>query len=480
MLESGGEFVPQHAGGELVTPQRYPEFCGRAGPATSGTPPCTHTGRTLPRTHAVPQAGRETASTGGAGAREKVTSADAISEPGPKFSDNAGSGVEFVPQDTDGELVMPPECPELPFHTAFGGEKSVGKGGVLDLDRSGATPPRPQSACGGEGMGQAGIAINSGVKRKKAHRRGPKPKFTEELFERVRRRVARGEGVGLAVQAEGIGRSRFHECVAARPYWAIALRWARENKPPAHVSRRAVGRRVGGGEMKAMFTMDMPEDELRQLSDRMLILLLKAAAPEKYGAAARRVPACGTPPGGKDKSGKRKIVTGSKQSPKVDAGVGGIRSEVEGSSDRLGSRRGFIPQTAAGKTVMSRDCPGFCGKAAPGAQSVPRREGTGGEAIKIKTGQAAETGCAAPIRGQTGPAVVTAPRRPACGTPPGGKVESGKRKIETGSKQSPVISNLYRPAAVKFYAARRWRCGDQRNVSNRGVNSFRKILEVNS
>ena len=80
----------------------------------SKAPPCIHTGRTLPRTHAVPQAGRATAATGGVGATEKVTSADAISEPGPKFSDNAGSGVEFVREYIGGELVMREDCPELP------------------------------------------------------------------------------------------------------------------------------------------------------------------------------------------------------------------------------------------------------------------------------------------------------------------------------------------------------------------------------
>ena len=182
------------------------------------------------------------------------------------------SGGDFVPEDTVGELLTPPGCPEFSTHAARGGE----------------------------GKGQLETAIKGGIKRKRKNRkpnlRGPKPRFTKELFERVWRRVARGEGVGTSVRAEGMGTSRFYECMAARPYWAVALQRAREHKPPAHVSRRAVGRRAGGRERKARFTMDMHEDDLSQLSDRMLILLLKAAAPEKYGVAS---------PKGKAGSGKR-------------------------------------------------------------------------------------------------------------------------------------------------------------------------------
>ena len=174
----------------------------------------------------------------------------------------------------------------------------------------------------------------------------------------------------MAVRAEGMGTSRFYECVAGLPLRAVALQRARENKPPAHVSRRAVGRRVGGRETKARFTMDMHEDDLSQLSDRMLKLLLKAAAPEKYGKAAT---------GGKGGSGKRmgpsnQSSVNSNQFPtvaRVDAATegSGVTERVTSAhammepgtkfSNVAGSRGGFVSEDIGGEIFMIRDCPEF-------------------------------------------------------------------------------------------------------------------------
>ena len=73
-----------------------------------------------------------------------------------------------------------------------------------------------------------------------AKRRGPKSKFSEVLFERVWRRVAGGEGLMASIKAEGMGASRFYECVARKPELAAALQKARE-QGSAPVLRRAGG-----------------------------------------------------------------------------------------------------------------------------------------------------------------------------------------------------------------------------------------------
>ena len=258
-----------------------------------------------------PAAARVDAATGGPGATERVTSVHAIVEPGTEFSDSVKSRCGFIPEGTEGELLMREDCPE--FSDRANPAPRIAPRVAAPPSSACGTTPYTQSACGGqapsgatspspvphpgrEDLGQPEIAVKSVGEWNNGHRRGPKPRFTKELFERVWRRVARGEGVGMAVRAEGMGTSRFYECVAARPLWRVALQRAREHQPPAHVSRRAVGRRAGGNTRKAVYSLDIPEGELRQLSDRLLILLLKAAAPEKYGVATPR---------GKVGSGKR-------------------------------------------------------------------------------------------------------------------------------------------------------------------------------
>ena len=50
-----------------------------------------------------------------------------------------------------------------------------------------------------------------------AGKRGPKPRYTDELFEGVRARVAGGTPVTSAVRAEGAVASRFYACVKENP-----------------------------------------------------------------------------------------------------------------------------------------------------------------------------------------------------------------------------------------------------------------------
>ena len=122
-----------------------------------------------------------------------------------------------------------------------------------------------------------------------AKKRGPASKFSEELFERVRRRVVAGERVMSAIRAEGMGVSRFYECVAAKPDLAEALQQARRVKwVRACVDRQAARSQTLQGQVKSGPAQDPLADDLRHLSDRMLIRLLQTLAPEKYG----KVPPC--------------------------------------------------------------------------------------------------------------------------------------------------------------------------------------------
>jgi hypothetical protein len=63
-----------------------------------------------------------------------------------------------------------------------------------------------------------------------ASKREAKARFTEEGFERVRRRVEAGEAVTCAVKAEGMGISWFYERVGEKPEWVAALQKARQEK----------------------------------------------------------------------------------------------------------------------------------------------------------------------------------------------------------------------------------------------------------
>ena len=109
-----------------------------------------------------------------------------------------------------------------------------------------------------------------------AKKRGPAPKFSEELFQRVRRRVAAGEPIVAAIRAEGMGVSRFYECVAAKPELAEAMQQARREKCVREcVARQAALARGFQGEVKLALGQDPLADDLRYLSDRMLRRLLQ-------------------------------------------------------------------------------------------------------------------------------------------------------------------------------------------------------------
>ena len=201
---------------------------------------------------------------------------------------------------------------------------------------------------------ETGIRRGRGVARKY----GPTPRFSELLFQRVRRKVAGGGAVGEAIRAQGMGSSRFYECVAARPRLAVDLQYARENKLPAHMSTRAAGRSTlrpacgttedgsqSGGRVKARFTLDLRPDAVRQLSDRMLMLLLKQLAPEKYGSM--------TPPCTQSACGGEAL--------EQRAESRGLRSDEN--SETKESACDFVPQDVGGELLTPRDCPEMEGKA---------------------------------------------------------------------------------------------------------------------
>jgi hypothetical protein len=180
-----------------------------------------------------------------------------------------------------------------------------------------------------------GIGQARGADRK----HGPAPKFSELLFQRVWRRVARGEKVGEAIRAESMETSRFYACVAARPRLAVALQFARENKLPAHMSTRAAGWSESDRRVKAGFAMDLQPDDVRRLSDRMLMLLLKQLAPEKYGEGPR------------GEAGKQRAETR------------GQRPEKTPDPEAPESVCDFVPQEADDELLTLRDCPEIDGKA---------------------------------------------------------------------------------------------------------------------
>jgi hypothetical protein len=113
-----------------------------------------------------------------------------------------------------------------------------------------------------------------------------------------------------------------------------------------------------GGEGAA--TMRMPEIDVRELSDEMLMFMLQLMAPEKYGKAALW---------GKDESRKLKAEIAAQQR----ADIRSQRSEEMPETSESGS--GFIPQAAGGELVMSQNCPEMGeGKAESGKQKVEMAE----------------------------------------------------------------------------------------------------------
>jgi hypothetical protein len=112
--------------------------------------------------------------------------------------------------------------------------------------------------------------------------RGPKGRFTEEGFERVRQRVAEGEPVTSAVRAEGMGVSSFYERVEEKPEWWASLQKAREVKV-VDVLEDELCRRVFEGEGKPVYWKGYQVGEERDFSDGLLMFLLKTILPGKYG-----------------------------------------------------------------------------------------------------------------------------------------------------------------------------------------------------
>jgi len=113
-------------------------------------------------------------------------------------------------------------------------------------------------------------------------KRGPKSKFCPELLGRVCGRVEGGETVKEAVKLEGMGLSQFYERVGEKPEMAEALRKARMAKGLEILEAEAY-RRALEGDVVPVYRKGKLVGEVRKYSDRMLMVLLTAHAPAKYG-----------------------------------------------------------------------------------------------------------------------------------------------------------------------------------------------------
>ena len=121
------------------------------------------------------------------------------------------------------------------------------------------------------------------MKKKEAtKKRGPKQKFAEGVFERVMGRVEGGAQVKASIRAEGMGCAQFYKRVGEKPEMAEALRKARMAKGLEILEAEAF-RRALEGDVKPVYRGGKLVGEVRVYSEKMLMLLLAAHAPQKYG-----------------------------------------------------------------------------------------------------------------------------------------------------------------------------------------------------
>ena len=281
-------FVPEGIGGETVMSPDCPELSEPSVVAAPGSPACG----TPPCAHAVPQAGRENAVTGGQGVTERVASAKAKSEPGTKFSDSTGSRCGFVPEGIGGESVMPPECPELSdrYVVAAPGSPACG-----------TPPPRAHA------VSQAGqeIAVTGG----------------QGATERV-----------TSANAKNEPGTKFSDSAGSRCGF--------------------VPEGIGG---ETVMPPDCPE-----LSEPSVV-------------AAPGSPLCGTPPCTRavPQAGREIAATGGQG---VTERVTSAKAKSEPGtkfSDSAGPRCGFVPEDAEGESVMPPECPGLSDRAGPACGTAP-------------------------------------------------------------------------------------------------------------
>ena len=91
-----------------------------------------------------------------------------------------------------------------------------------------------------------------------------------------------GELVLNAIKLEGMGTSQFYERISEHPEMVEALRKARMAKGLEILEAEAY-RRAIEGVVQPVYRGGKLVGEVRQYSERLLMVLLKAQAPEKYG-----------------------------------------------------------------------------------------------------------------------------------------------------------------------------------------------------
>ena len=126
--------------------------------------------------------------------------------------------------------------------------------------------------------------------REEPKKRGAKSQYAEEMFERVRARVAEGMPVPTAIQAAGMCVSQFYAAVAEHPEWKVALQKARQERRVERLEDESC-RRIFIGDSRPVFWKGERVGEFREPAIGMLIFMMKTLSPERYAntkAAAKR------------------------------------------------------------------------------------------------------------------------------------------------------------------------------------------------
>ena len=134
------------------------------------------------------------------------------------------------------------------------------------------------------------MSAETEVEREEPKKRGAKSQYAEEMFERVRARVAEGMPVPTAIQAAGMCVSQFYAAVAEHQEWKVALQKARLERRVERLEDESC-RRIFIGDPRPIFWKGERVGEIREPAIGMLIFMMKTLSPERYAntkAAAKR------------------------------------------------------------------------------------------------------------------------------------------------------------------------------------------------
>jgi len=143
----------------------------------------------------------------------------------------------------------------------------------LENQSAAATPPGSE--------GPAGKRRAAGRSRCGRKRKLDEPAFAQAAG-RVKARVREGQSAAAAAAAEGLGRSSFFERVGADPQLREEFRQARLTQPLVLIETEAT-RRAVDGTPRTVYYRGEPVGVKFVYSDSLLIMLLAAKLPEKYG-----------------------------------------------------------------------------------------------------------------------------------------------------------------------------------------------------